>query len=242
MELFLLVLFGALVGFVSTNTGGGSLVMIPLMVALGYSPQTSIATTRLSAIGGMIAGLHLFHKEKKIDYRLAYQASLLSIAGALVGAFALTQVPSALLLRLVGVFTLALAALSFVKKRPAFGALPSKRAKRWGFFTFFLTGLWGGFYGGAAILSTYVYTLFFHKTMTESLGTRKITGLLVNFAALLIYGINSYVDWSLGLTLFLGVLIGSYFGTRWGLKKGDLVLERLFQCVAVSCALYLLFL
>ncbi|MCC8398777.1 MAG: TSUP family transporter, partial [Rickettsia endosymbiont of Labidopullus appendiculatus] len=68
---FLLFILGLITGFIGTNTGGSVLVTVPIMIWLGISPQSAIASARVASIGTMVAGLRQFYKNGKVDFYLA---------------------------------------------------------------------------------------------------------------------------------------------------------------------------
>lgn len=237
----LLFFLGLIAGFIGTNTGGSSLVTIPVLLSLGISPQSAVATARFSTVGTMVAGLTQFHKAGKVDYQLALPTCFFAVAGSLTGAQLLLIVPTALLQQCIGVLTLVFTLLSFIKKNQEPEKALSVQIKAVGYSLFFFTGLVGGFFGGQALLATYVFVLVFNKTLSESIGTRKITGLAIAIPALLFYGFHDIIEWQLAFFLIGGTLLGSYFGARYALKKGDVWLKYLLTIVSSAFSVKLIF-
>ncbi len=183
-----------------------------------------------------------FHKFKKVDYRLAAQASLIGVIGALVGAWLLVQAAPLFLEKLIGILSLALLLLSVIKKRIQFHWKIALKVKHFfGYGLFLLAGLLGGFFGGQSILATYIFSIFFDKTASQSIGTRKVNGLIVSSAALFIYGFHQLINWRYSLFLISGTLIGSTSGSRYALKKGDAWMEKVFNVFIVLLCLKFLF-
>jgi uncharacterized protein len=116
----------------------------------------------------------------------------------------------------------------------------TKRAVGYGLFLF--AGLLGGFFGGQALLATYIFSLCFDKTLIESVGTRKASGLAIAIAAVLVYGFQGSIDWLSGLTLVVGTTIGAYYGSNYALRMGDRWITYLFNgVVLVACARMIFF-
>lgn len=247
MSIYLLIpsLFalGLVTGFIGTNTGGSALITIPVMVLLGISPQSAIASARVASLGTMLAGLRQFHQKGKVDYLLAFPAAILGSVGAIAGAVLMVSVSEHILQQGIGILTLVLCSFSLLFRRRVKADLDKKPLlleKVAGYLLFLLAGMLGGFFGGQAIIATYIFTLFFHKTMSESIGTRKVSGLAISVAAIFIYGWHGSIHWLFALSLISGTLIGSTFGSRYGLKKGDKWMESLFTVVVVLLALTLI--
>lgn len=236
-----LIVLGVITGFVGTNTGGSVFLTVPVMIWLGMPPQSSIATARLASVGTMVAGLRHFHSQGKVDYVVALPAAVLGLLGALVGASLLLRIDAALLHKVIGLLTLLLVALSLIKKPRSPGSTPSMIRQFFGYILFIPIGMIGGLFGGQAKLSTYVYIIFFGKTMSESIGTRKVAGLVLSVGSLIIFGVSGIVNWRYGGCLIMGTLLGANAGSKFALKKGDEWMESLFNVVVVALALKMLF-
>ncbi|NHL65987.1 sulfite exporter TauE/SafE family protein [Burkholderia ambifaria] len=236
----LLFVLGLFTGFIGTNTGGSAFLTVPIMIWLGISPQSAIASARVASVGTMVAGLREFHRQGKIDYKLALPAAILGLMGSVAGAAILIKIDANILHKLIGGLTLIMVALSLTKKpKPHGQAISSVRAAA-GYGLFIFIGMVGGFFGGQAKLATYVFILIFNKTVSESVGTRKISGLVISLGSLAVYGVSQIINWRFGLSLVAGTLIGSTLGARYALKMGDEWMEKLLNIVVVMLALRLI--
>lgn len=236
-----LVMLGVITGFIGTHTGGSVFLTVPVMIWLGIPPQSSIATARLASVGTMFAGLRHFHNSGKVDYRLAAPAAALGLAGALIGASLLVHIDPTLLHKIIGGLTLLLVALSLIRKPHSPNATPSSLRRFCGYVLFVPVGMIGGLFGGQAKLSTYLYIIFFKKTISESIGTRKVGGLILSVGSLIIFGISGIINWQYGCCLIIGTLVGANAGAKFALQKGDKWMESAFNVVAVALALKMLF-
>lgn len=236
-----LVLLGIITGFVGTNTGGSVFLTVPVMIWLGIPAQSSIATARLASVGTMVAGLRHFHTQGKVDYALAVPAAALGLAGALGGASLLLQIDPALLHKVIGALTLLLVALSLIRKPSGSETPPSAIRRLFGYILFIPVGMIGGLFGGQAKLSTYLFIIFFRKTISESVGTRKVGGLILSAGSLIIFGVNGIINWPYGGCLVIGTLLGADAGAKFALKKGDQWMESVFNTIVIALALRMLF-
>lgn|SRR3990167_7871930 len=241
--LILIVLFflGLITSFVGTNTGGSSLVTIPAMIALGLPPQVSIACARVTSIGTLIAGLRAFHVHKKIDYRIAMPAAILSLIGSSIGALIMTHIETQHLNKIIGILTLGLLSFSFfLKRKKSAQQSPSNLKKIIGYGLFLFTSMIGGFYGGQGLITTYLFVFFFNKTISESAGTRKVSALASTIAPCIIYGFHGLIDWKIVAALMLGTMCGATMGAHYALRKGDAWIEKLFMIASALLAIKLL--
>lgn len=220
-----------------TTTGGGAFVTIPFMIWLGIPPQVCVASSRVSAFGSLIAGLRQFHKHKKVDYKLSLEATAFCAIGTVIGAVWLTKVSPEMLSRIVGWLILVLLPFSYIRSTKQGEPIYMTWKRRLvGYSALCGAGVLGGFFGGQASLATFVFQIIFGKSLTESIGTRKLTGILTSTLSLLIYGMSGMIDLGIGCALFAGTLIGSFFGAGYALAKGEKWIQRLYNTVLVLLA------
>ncbi len=234
------VFLGAGVAFLSTNIGGGALLMIPAVILLGLPPQEAVATMRFSGMGGMASSVFRFHRAGKVQYRLGFLISALAVIGTIVGALLLTRIDAALLCRLIAVGNLAVLALILWRRSGV--ESQSVSPLRWLSLPFFsLAGLVGTLVGGTSIYVTFLLVSCFGCTYSEAAGTRKIVGLASAAVALVLFSRAGLVNFSLGLPLLLGTTLGGHFGAIYGLRRGDRWLGRAFTLMVLLASLRLFF-
>jgi uncharacterized membrane protein YfcA len=232
-----LFLMGLGLGFVGTTTGGSALIMIPVMISFGVPTHAAIAQARFATLGTMVSGLRMYHREKKVDYSLALISSIFGVSGAILGALTLIDVSDVVLKQIMGYLTLGCVLLTFIKKyKPEHSPLNNYR-RVFGYFLFFIVGFIGGFFGAQALLATYVLLFVFNKSMTESIGTRKVLGIMISLTSLAVYGMNDLIDWKQSAILVSGTLLGGTFGSAYALKMGDDWAEKLFNVAVIALAI-----
>lgn len=243
--LFLLSLLGIVTGFIGTNTGGSVLVTLPVMVWLGISPQSAVATSRIASLGTMLAGLKQFHREVKVDYKLALRASIVGIIGAIIGAHVLLIISGKILKKFLGVLILVLLVVSVIKTKSDaiknYTTQLSVPRKWFGYGLLTVVGAIGGLCGCQSKITALVFQLVFGKTISESVGTRKVSGIAIAITSLFVYRSHGIINWHFALALIFGTLIGSTVGSRYGLRKGDQWMQRLFNIIAATFGVILLF-
>ncbi len=127
---FTLFFLGLVTSFVGTNTGGSALITIPVMITLGFPPHVSIACARVTSIGTLVAGIRAFHTQKKVDYKIAFPAAIVSLLGSLTGAVIMTHFSATHLSRAVGVLTLLLLCLPLFLKKNKLHSKPPSLSKK----------------------------------------------------------------------------------------------------------------
>ena len=105
---------------------------------------------------------------------------------------------------------------------------------------FFITGSIGGAFGGQGVLLVYTLTLFFGMNFIIAAGTRAIISFFITTMSLIIYFNAGAIHWYYGFVLAVASLFGTYFGAIYSIKKGEGLIEKVFETIVVLTSLKLL--
>lgn len=244
-ELLMTSIMGLIAGFFGTIVGGGSLLIIPGLIFLGLSAQTSIATNRLAILGGSSTGLYKYGKEGKVNFKLGLTLSAFGLVGSFIGANILLQTEESILRRIIGVAILLILFILIFKRDIGVkksNVKPSLIKKLLGYLSIFFVGIYQGFMGGGGgTLHSYILIFIFGQTFIESAGTRKIISIIVSITALIVFIFANIVNYLFAITLLISLGIGSYLGATYAIKKGEKWVRNLFIIIVAVMAIKLLF-
>ena len=105
-----------------------------------------------------------------------------------------------------------------------------------------VVGLFQGIFGGGC--NTYIifsFVFIFGKSFLEAVANSKIPNFVFALVSSLVFLVKGYVNWSLALPLMISMVIGSYFGAKLAIKKGNHFIRVLFVGLVVVMAVKLLF-
>lgn len=106
---------GLIAGFLAGFFGiGGGSVIVPVLVALGFSQRTAVATSLLSILPTAASGVITYLVGDEIDYIVAALLACGVIIGAQIGTRLLNILPESLLRWFFAVFILVISALQFI--------------------------------------------------------------------------------------------------------------------------------
>lgn len=239
----LVLLTGLAAGFLDSTVGSGGLISIPFLIFLGFPPHVAVATDRLGTLGQTSAALLKFWKSGKIRWNYVPIFIVLSLIGAVIGANILLTIDPKILQKIIGIVLLILLPLIFLKKEIGVVRVTvTKLRKAMGFFVYFLLSIFSGFLGIGSGATSFYNSLFnFGFTFIEANATGIIPWFLLSLISLIIFNQNGIVDYRNGIFLFIGMVIGGYFGAHVALKKGELWIKRLFVLVVIISSIRLLF-
>jgi uncharacterized membrane protein YfcA len=225
-----LVLASALAGLVDSFAGGGGLIQLPaLLVALPKTPPAELlGTNTASATASYLRRL-------RPDFRIAFAMAVPAFIGAALGATVATLIPKdafrpIILFALIAVFI-------YTWRRKELGLTDNKgeKTKRTYLIASFFgltIGFYDGIFGpgtGSFLMLVLVAILGF--AFLEASVTAKIANLATNLGAIVVFGANGKIIWTLGLAMAVGNIIGGLVGARLAIKGGSKLIRKVFLIV-----------
>jgi uncharacterized membrane protein YfcA len=243
MDIFLLLIFGFLAGFIDSMAGGGGLIQLPALFIFQphFTLAQTLATNKLSSVcgTGMATGQYL--RKIRIDWKLMRIGIFLAFVGSFFGAMAASRFHKdsftpAIIIALVLVFIYTVfhqkIGLHKIKK-------PQGKAIYW--VMGIMCGLIG-FYDGIIGPGTGSFLIFGFVTIygldfLNASANSKIINLTTNIAALVFFIPTGNVAWKIALPLAAANVAGAILGSRLALKKGSGFVRVIF--IIVTSALIL---
>lgn len=236
-------MIGFFSSFVGAIAGGGGLISIPLLILIGLPPQIAIATNKLGGVGLSIGSIYKYWKGDQIMWAYTIPLTIVSIAGAYIGANLLLNIDQELLPTIVAVILIFMLPVVFLKK--SFGIEykeTTKFKKALGYFLYFLLMIFGGFFGGGAgILAISTLVTLFGFNIIKASATDMVPWFFLSLFTLAIFALNGIVDYQIGLALFVGMLLGGYLGAHTAIGKGTNWVKGVFVVITIASIIKLLF-
>lgn len=217
----LIAVVGVVSGVLSGISGGGaSMLMMPALIFVGLPPQQAVATNKMNGLGAAFGGLMAFAKTGHIRKDILRVMIPLAIVIGLVTPFVFAAIESDVFQVLLGVILILLVPTLFIKKRSLSVSTKKHRLAGYSAYSGVLT-IQAIFGSGVGSLALFVLTLLLGTSKIEANATKRaVTAVLtpITFVALLIGG---YVDVPYGIVGLISIFIGTHFGSKLALKKGE---------------------
>jgi uncharacterized membrane protein YfcA len=264
----LLVWGGAVVaGFLGSLTGlGGGVVIVPLLaLVFGVDLRYAIGTSLVSVIGTSSGAAAAYVKEGYSNIRVGMFLEIATTLGALTGAFLTAMVPAAGIAVTFGVVLLVSAYLSS-RHRPEQSAadIPDPLATRLrldgcyptsqgpqcyhvhhiplGVSMMFVAGIVSGLLGiGSGAFKVLAMDQAMRIPFKVSTTTSNFMIGVTAAASAGIYLSRGYIDPGLAMPVMLGVLLGSFLGTRVLVATQTRILRLVFGLVILGLAIEMIY-
>jgi uncharacterized membrane protein YfcA len=238
----LLLVGGALAGFVNTLAGGGSFLTVPLLILAGVEPTAANGTNRVGVLAQSVAALGGFRREGISELSVAVRLLPATLAGSAAGSWLAAHASDALFQR---AFALAMLAFLPFVLRPERVPGPAARAPL-PVAVQQLAFLAMGVYGGALQAGLGIALLI---ALVGLAGLDLVRGnaakVAINAAqqalSLAVFAWAGKVWWATGAILALGQALGGWTASRAGARSGARLIRPLLGAAMLAIALYLFF-
>jgi uncharacterized membrane protein YfcA len=233
IALLALAAFGA--GFVDAIAGGGGLITVPALMAVGLDPHLALGTNKGQASFGAVASAVGFWRKDGLDRHRALPAFLFGAIGAVLGALAQLAIDPKPLKPIVLGLLVGAAMLIAVSPKPKKHGHASSSVLA---IIALVMGAYDGFFGpGTGSLLILAFVTFAGDSMTRASGNAKIVNLASNVASLVTFAIRGTIVWNIALPMAAANAVGAWVGAHVAVARGDkLVRAILIAVVALLIA------
>lgn len=234
-------------GSVNGAIGSGSLVTLPVLIAVGIEPTAAIATNTIAMVLSALGGTLSNRKQLAAERREVTPLVLIAVLGGAAGA-ALLLVTTSDAIQIV-VPVLIVIALLMVVLQPLIVRWVARRAggapehPYRGLVTrtaIFGTSVYGGYFAAAqGVLLLGVLGIASRRPIKDINGVKNLLTFTVNVTAAAAFAITAAlgivdVRWLAAGVMAVAAFLGGYFGAEVAKRLPDLLLRALIVVVAVA--------
>lgn len=227
--------------------GGAGLVQLPVILLMGLPFPSALATHKVVTIAlGLGAFARMAQDRDLIEPALAAVMLICGIAGVILGAYIVIQVPEGIALKILGILTIGIGLYSAAKRGFGQTYIPKNRELRGlsiGGVALFAIGVFNGsFSAGSGLFVTAFLIAWFGMDYRRAVAyTMIVNGIFWNGAggaALVAFG--APVHWAWVPVLLAGSFAGGYIGAHAGALKGNRWIKHAFTAVTLASGAALL--
>lgn len=232
---------GVLAGFVDSIAGGGGLITLPVLMHF-VPPHLALGTNKLQACFGSGSAAFHYAKAGLVDVKDCGFGFLLSFLGSSAGTLLVLRINPEFLRRFIPILLVLVAVYLLLK--PHTGATETKpRMTRTRCDVVFglAIGFYDGFFGpGTGTFWTMAFMLALGFNMTKATAHTKVMNFASNLASLTFFLAYGSIDFTAGLLMGVGQLIGARIGSRMVVMRGTKFIRPIFLTVVLAITARLL--
>jgi uncharacterized protein len=228
---------GFAAGLVDAIAGGGGLVSLPALLAVGLPPQIALGTNKGQAVFGAATSAVSFWRRRALDRDRAALGFAAGFAGSLLGARSVLAVPPGPLRATVMVLLVAAAALVLARRNvePRSHTLSPAAARAALLGIAFSLGAYDGFFGpGTGSMLVVAFATVFGDSLTRASGNAKVVNLASNLAAFTLFAAHGTIVWRLALPMAAANAIGAATGAHLAVRNGDRLVRVVVLVVVLA--------
>ncbi|MFT5720162.1 MAG: putative membrane protein YfcA [Motiliproteus sp.] len=240
--LALLLVLGAVAGFISAIAGAGGLLVLPVLLLLGLDPIAALATNKLQNVFGTASSMFNYFRKGKIEFRGMGSAILCALFGAALGTYTVQRIDAALLAWLIPLLLIGIALYFMFSSRVGDSdAQPRLSHRAFALSAALGIGFYGGFFGpGIGSLFAAAFVALRGYNLVRATAHTKVLVFATNTASLLLFISAGQVLWSIGLSMAAGQVIGARLGSNLVINKGARLVKPLIIFATLALAARLL--
>jgi uncharacterized membrane protein YfcA len=230
-------------GWVDAIAGGGGLLTLPALLAVGLPPTQALATNKAQSTFGAASASLFFLRRGQVRLGVVLPGVLVAALSAALGAHCVQFIDTGLLRRIIPVI-LILVALYFLV-RPVLNANPGPARLSAPAFLLLAVPLIS-FYDGVLGPGTGTFLALAGITLrgmpaTGATAQAKWFNLGSNLGSLAVFLVGGQILWTLGVVMALGQMLGARLGAGMVLKRGGSLIRPVVICVSLAMSARLLF-
>jgi uncharacterized membrane protein YfcA len=206
--------FGA--GGVNAIVGSGSLITLPVLLAVGYPSVVANVSNTVGLVPGGISGVIGYRRELEGQWRRALTLACGTSVGALIGGILLLSLPTSVFDAVVPVLILlAVVLMALPKRTPTTKAHDDHIVA--GTAASFSTGIYGGYFGAAqGIILMSLLRFCFPDDLQRLNALKNVLAGVANGVAAILFIAVADVAWEAAGLIAIGSVAGAQVGARYG--------------------------
>jgi uncharacterized protein len=244
-QLAFLLFAGLLAGAVNAVAGGGSLLVFPALLAVGFPPLAANVTNSVAQWPGYLGLLAGARHELDGQGRRILLTSTVAVFGSALGCVLLLVLPGSVFDAVVPVLVLAASVLLGLQPwlKRWIGTPEPGRPDRMAVLlpAVFLAAVYGGYFGGAlGVILIATLSLCAGDELKRLNATKAVLSLVVATVTVVIFALKAPVDWGSVALLAPTTLVGGYLGARLARRLPENVLRAAVVVLGLAVGVYLL--
>jgi uncharacterized membrane protein YfcA len=244
-QLVFLLVAGLVAGGVNAVAGGGSLLVFPALLAVGFTPLAANVTNSVAQWPGYLGLVVGAREDLRGQRRRILLTSAAGIAGSAVGCALLLVLPGAVFDAVVPALVLLASVLLALQPsiKRWIGAPPAGAPDRVAVLVpaVFVAAVYGGYFGGAlGVILIATLSLCTHDRLVRLNALKGLLSLVIATVTVVIFAIGAPVDWLAVGLLAPTTLVGGFLGGKLAQRLPENVLRWSVVALGIAVGIYLL--
>ncbi len=239
----LLFFVGLAAGTIDSIAGGGGLITLPSLLAIGLPPHIALGTNKFQSTFGSFTASFYYYKHGQVNLKESLPGVFYTFIGTVIGTFCVQLISKTFLSYLIPILLVFIIIYTFFTPKLGDADRKAKLKAQQFYFIFGLAlGFYDGFFGpGTGSFWAIAFVIGLGFNLTKATGYTKVMNFTSNITSLLVFTISGNVVLLAGIVMGIGEIIGAKIGSGLVIKKGAKFIRPIFILIVVLTILKILY-
>jgi len=235
---------GFIAGMIDAIAGGGGMLTIPALLTAGLPPHLALGTNKLAASFGSFTASVAFYRKKLFNPTFWKYSLYATAIGAIIGTLVVNYLSTDFLEKALPIVIVLTAVYTIFAKNVLKESTELPEQNKQLSIKQITQGLTLGFYDGVAGPGTGAFwmvssTILYKINILISSGLSRSTNFISNFFSLLTFIYLGHVNFILGLSIGIFIMLGAIVGSHFAIKLGSKFIRPVFAIIVIGMAINL---
>lgn len=224
----------------ASMVGGAGLIMVPVLVFFGVTPQTAIGTNWVADGFMNLASSVRYYKDKHLKLKKILFFSIVAGFSGLIGISILLNINENAISKIISIIIILMSAFLLIKNNIG---IKKKQIKGNILLTTVIAialGVYGGFFGGGlGSLLMFSFIFLFGFDFIASAANARFSEFIMSIVIVTGFIVSGLIDKQVVVPYTVASALGGWFGASIATKIGNVWIKRLFILVAIAMGIKL---
>lgn len=227
------VITGFIAGYIDSIAGGGGMIQVPVLLYSGIPPVFVLATNKMASLFGTLMATIKYFLSKKISMKIVSIAIIPCLIASYIGSKLVMYIPDEIIKWAILV-AIPIALFFLLKKSKDIKEEDTKLTNKNIVLTTAPIGFYDGILGpGTGTYMTIAMKKFLHIDYIVATASTKPLNLATNIGSAIAFVMAGKVLWMIAIPMAIANMLGSYVGSHFAIKGGEVFIKRVLIFVLI---------
>lgn len=227
------VITGFIAGYIDSIAGGGGMIQVPVLLYSGIPPVFVLATNKMASLFGTLMATIKYFLNKKISMKIVSIAIIPCLIASYIGSKLVMYIPDEIIKWAILV-AIPIALFFLLKKSKDIKEEDTKLTNKNIVLTTAPIGFYDGILGpGTGTYMTIAMKKFLHIDYIVATASTKPLNLATNVGSAIAFVMAGKVLWMIAIPMAIANMLGSYVGTHFAIKGGEVFIKKVLIFVLI---------
>lgn len=227
------VITGFIAGYIDSIAGGGGMIQVPVLLYSGIPPVFVLATNKMASLFGTLMATIKYFLSKKISMKIVSIAIIPCLIASYIGSKLVMYIPDEIIKWAILV-AIPIALFFLLKKSMDIKEEDTKLTNKNIVLATAPIGFYDGILGpGTGTYMTIAMKKFLHIDYIIATASTKPLNLATNVGSAIAFVMAGKVLWMIAIPMAIANMSGSYVGTHFAIKGGEVFIKKVLIFVLI---------